>query len=159
MIMKLIRDEKVKYLFWGVATTFFYFVFRFIVNVLTNNPTIAAFLAEVVTIIFAFYVNRTFVFTNQKSTSLTYQLMSFFAGRVIVAVFDIVVTYVTIEKYHSFFIRLLGLDKLNYHFLRSIWGTYFFVTPYQINNVIWVVIIQIFAIIFNYLVSKYYSFK
>ena len=64
MIMKLIRDEKVKYLFWGVATTVFYFVFRFIVNVLTNNPTIAAFLAEVVTIIFAFYVNRTFVFTN-----------------------------------------------------------------------------------------------
>jgi len=77
MIMKLIRDEKVKYLFWGVATTVFYFVFRFIVNVLTNNPTIATFLAEVVTIIFAFYVNRTFVFTNQKSTSLTYQLMSF----------------------------------------------------------------------------------
>lgn len=160
-IVLLVRSEKIRYLFWGILTTVFYFLSRICLDFIFHIPIISATLSEIVTILFAFFVNQKYVFTKSKKNSLTYQLVTFFIGRIIVALIDIFVTYITIEKYFSFSISLLRLDKFAYNsfpfnipFLRDIIGS-----PYALNNIIWIVVIQISAIIINYLISKYWSFK
>lgn len=157
----LIRNEKIKYLFWGVITTIFYFFLRLSFDSIFKLPIVSATLSEFFTILFAFFVNRKYVFTSEKKNSLAYQLITFFLGRIAVAIMDIVITYITIEKYSYFFIHLLRLDTIDYnnilfrfYIIKNIIGT-----PYQLNNIIWIIIIQVSAIIINYLVSKYWSFK
>ena len=111
----------------------------------------------VLTIFFAFYVNRRFVFTKQKSKSLVYQLITFFSGRIVVMFADMLITFLAIEKYYAFFIAVFKLNTLAYA-LDSIIGINY-LTGYRLNNLFWICIIQIFAIVFNFIVSKYLSFK
>lgn len=155
-VLKLIKNEKIKYLFWGIVTTVFYFVVRLLLDTFVT-PVLSATITEILTIFFAFYVNRRFVFTKQKSKSLVYQLITFFSGRIVVMFADMLITFLAIEKYYAFFIAVFKLNTLAYA-LDSIIGINY-LTGYRLNNLFWICIIQIFAIVFNFIVSKYLSFK
>lgn len=70
---------------------------------------------------------------------------------------DMLITFLAIEKYYAFFIAVFKLNMLAYA-LDSIIGINY-LTGYRLNNLFWICIIQIFAIVFNFIVSKYLSFK
>ncbi len=160
-LANLMRNEKISYLFWGVLTTLVYFVVRFVSNGLFNLPLLSAAIAELVSILFAFVTNRQFVFTNQKNNSLTFQLTTFFLGRLAVALMDLLVTYIVIDQYAAFFIRLLKLNAINYGntFIKIPVIHFLIGTPTKLNAFICIMLIQVLAIVINYLLSKYLSFK
>ena len=96
-VLKLIKNEKIKYLFWGIVTTVFYFVVRLLLDTFVT-PVHSATITEILTIFFAFYVNRRFVFTKQKSKSLVYQLITFFSGRIVVMFADMLITFGQVQN-------------------------------------------------------------
>ncbi len=127
-IAKIIHHEKIKYLFWGVVTT----------------------------IVFAFWVNKYFVFSAQQSHSILVQLINFLVGRFIVALLDFGLTYVMIDCYPQFLIRLLMFTKIHY----QTWPFHILIgNSIQLNAFLSVLVIQILLIVINYVISKYIVFS
>ncbi|POG97945.1 hypothetical protein BGL34_05660 [Fructilactobacillus lindneri] len=158
----IIFDQRIKYLFWGVLTTLVYFVVRIISMSFFSNPEIPVVISETVSIIFAFLVNKFFVFNTEKqSKELTSQIVDFFIGRGIAFGIDFVLTYLLIQKFADFFIKLIGLNRIDYHaqifqipLIHNHLGS-----PELINSFLVIIFIQIVIIIFNYFISKYWAFK
>lgn len=162
IIKKFIYDEKIKYLFWGAMTTLIYFIARFLSMLLTKSNMIPVAIAQVISIIFAFFVNKYFVFNHgSQSKSLKSQALIFAFGRIASAGLDFLLTFIMISKYYRFFIRLFGLVKINYQLLlfrlpiiNKLIGT-----PVLLESVISAIIIQIVIIVINFFLSKYWAFK
>lgn len=161
-IKKLIFDERIEYLFWGVLTTLVYLVTRLISIQIFTSAFIPVWIAQIVSIAFAFIVNKFFVFnSNEHSKSLIAQILNFISGRLIVFGLDYLLTFIMIDRFSDLSIKLLFLDKINYH------NNFFAIglinktigTPVLLNTFICVMLIQILAIVINYLVSKYFAFK
>ncbi len=86
-IKKLLSRETILYIVFGVATTVVnYVVFHLIYNVLwqQENSLIANAAAFVVAVIFAFVVNKMFVFESKswRMDALKREVPSFLAGRI-----------------------------------------------------------------------------
>lgn len=161
-IKKLIFDERIEYLFWGVLTTLVYLVTRLISIQIFTSAFIPVWIAQIVSIAFAFIVNKFFVFnSNEHSKSLIAQILNFISGRLIVFGLDYLLTFIMIDRFSDLSIKLLFLDKINYH------NNFFAIglinktigTSVLLNTFICVMLIQILAIVINYLVSKYFAFK
>ena len=67
---KLLKNEMILYLIFGVLTTIVYFVSRFLVVGLTGNSLIAVIVAQISAIVFAFFTNKYFVFLDKESNPL-----------------------------------------------------------------------------------------
>lgn len=161
-IKKLIFNERIEYLFWGVLTTLVYLVTRLISVQIFTSAFLPVWIAQIVSIAFAFIVNKFFVFnSNEHSKSLIAQILNFVSGRLIVFGLDYLLTFIMIDRFSDLSIKLLFLDKINYH------NNFFAIglinktigTPVLLNTFICVMLIQILAIVINYLVSKYFAFK
>ena len=162
VIEKFVFNEKIEYLFWGVMTTLVYLVVRFVTMIIfKDNPFIPVAFAQVISVAFAFVVNKYFVFDGEKSQSLMVQLITFVAGRAGVALLDFFLTYIMIEKFYAFFINIMFLRKINYASppFSSGLTKHLIGNPVLLNSFIVVFIIQILAIVINYIVSKYWAFK
>ena len=86
-IKKLLNKETVLYIIFGVATTVVnYVVFHLLYNVLwqQENSLIANAVAFVAAVIFAFVVNKMFVFESRSwdMDALKREILSFLAGRI-----------------------------------------------------------------------------
>ncbi len=119
----------IMYLIFGVLTT--------IINIISFDllsevlPTVISnIIAWLLSVIFAFFTNKYFVFDTDGDTQKTFvaQLISFFAARIISGVIDTGIVYV--------FIDILGFNKTAVKILSNI-----------------------FVIIFNYVASKLVIFK
>lgn len=66
------------------------------------------------TTIFAFVVNKRFVFTANQATSVFVQFVKFIWGRLFVAGIDFFLTYVMIETYSNILIHLFFLNWINF---------------------------------------------
>ncbi|USS85559.1 GtrA family protein [Fructilactobacillus myrtifloralis] len=78
------HHDVVFYLFWGVAATVVNLVtFYLLTQYTTLNYVINYSVAWVITVLFAFYTNKYFVFHNHHHSTreFWYQLVTFFAGR------------------------------------------------------------------------------
>ena len=161
-VLKLIHNEKIEYLFWGVMTTLVYLVVRFASMVVFKaHPFIPVAIAQVISIVFAFFVNKYYVFNGEQSNSLIMQFLTFVAGRAGVALLDFAMTYIMIDKYSEFFINILFLRKFNYSsfIFSSVLTKPLIGSPVLLNSFICVFVIQVLAIVINYIVSKYFAFK
>ncbi|XIF19626.1 MAG: GtrA family protein [Acetilactobacillus jinshanensis] len=67
LIRKFIFNEKIEYLFWGAMTTLVYFIARLMSMAMTTSNMIPVGIAQVISIIFAFIVNKYLVFNNLLS--------------------------------------------------------------------------------------------
>ena len=86
-LKKLLNRETILYIVFGVATTVVnYIVFHLLYNVLwsQNNSLVANALAFVAAVIFAFAVNKLFVFESKSwsAATLKREIPSFLAGRI-----------------------------------------------------------------------------
>lgn len=160
---KFLKNEMMLYLIFGVLTTIIYFVSRFLVVGLTENSLVAVILAQIVAIIFAFFTNKYFVFLDKESKPLVVlkQFFVFLSGRLFVFFLDISITILTVQRYSDTLIRFFNLEKIPYdHFLFSNTLTRNFVgTPKLLNEFFWALVVQVLAIVINYVISKRKVFK
>lgn len=154
-------QELILYLIFGVLTTVVYFVARFLTVHLSQNALLAVVVAQISAILFAFITNKIWVFTQAEKSSLFSQFMKFVAARLFVFVLDLFTTWLCIEKFGSFFIRLFCLNHLNYQSGITTWPLVksFIGSPVLANTFIWSMFIQVAAIILNYIFSKLFVFK
>lgn len=123
--------ELISYVFWGVMTTLVNFIVYFpLANWLHMDVFWADFIANVVSILFAFVVNKWFVFKSKDLTFVTLlkEFLIFVSGRVF-----------------SLFLEL-GLVELN----DKVWG---------FDPNIFKIIVTVVVIILNFLVSKFIAFR
>ncbi|QBR46851.1 MULTISPECIES: GtrA family protein [Leuconostoc] len=160
MMIRYLKSEKIKYLFWGVVTTLVYFVVRFISMGLLYQPMLPVLIAQIVTVLFAFVVNKFFVFSADQNRHILVQLWRFIAGRLFVAGIDFLLTYIMIERYSGVFIHLLRLDTINFQLFPFglSWVHRWMYDSISLNSVIAVFLIQIIAIVANYFISKFMIF-
>ncbi|MDC2806893.1 GtrA family protein [Leuconostoc suionicum] len=157
---KYILSEKVKYLFWGIVTTVFYLVVRLISIRVVNNDMIPVLISQFLTILFAFIVNKFFVFSQTQKKNIFVQFMNFILGRLVVTGLDLLLTYIMIDKYSSIFIHLLFLNKINFQVAPFSIPIVHSIIPnsVELNSFIVIILIQIIAIVVNYIISKYLIF-
>lgn len=74
---------------------------------------------------------------------------------------DLMITYIAVVAYSKEIIHFLGLNAINYDYLlfSSSLTKGFIGTPALLNEFIFVFIVQILAIIINYIISKKAVFK
>lgn len=155
--------EIIQYLIIGVCTTLVYMITRFAARSFISVDVVRTIIAQITSILFAFIANKTIVFRNKAHSfsHLMSQLLIFFAGRGVIFVLDIGITYFCITKYASTFIRLMNLHAINYHafpfsigFLKNFIGS-----PIALNEFIITMLYQVFAVVTNYVFSKFFVFK
>lgn len=155
---KIFNRETISYIFFGGLTTVVYFVTRFSVVKATDNSMLGVVLAQIAAILFAYFVNKIFVFKDKNWGFLTVlkQLFGFIIGRLLVFGLDLSITYLTVKRFSEFFIRVLFLDKLNYdHFIFSnVLTNRFIGNEKLLNEFIFALLVQILAIVINYIISK-----
>lgn len=130
MIKKLFRSQAVRYVFFGGCTTLVNFVLYFIFTRFTSmNMTIANALAVFLSILFAYVVNKLFVFEHKAESfgALGREAASFIGMRLGTMAVDVA-----------------GVDLL--HFL-------------GMNDLLAKFLIQFIILVLNYLISKFVVFK
>ncbi|MGX7025986.1 GtrA family protein [Vagococcus hydrophili] len=160
---KFLTQETLLYLIFGVLTTAVYFITRFTVLNITNNSMLGVIFGQVTAILFAYITNKVFVFKDKEWAPMAVlkQLMGFVVGRLFVFALDIGITFIAVEKFSDFFISILFLDKINYDFVlfsnplfNKLIGS-----PELLNEFIFALIVQVLAIVINYIISKKAVFK
>ncbi len=160
---RLLKNEKILYLIFGIGTTAVYFLTRFLIVNITGNSMWAVITAQVSAILFAYFTNKIFVFKDRKwkPFDLLKQLSGFIAGRAFVFALDLAITYVAVVAYSKEIIHFLGLNLINYDFIlfSSSITKGFIGTPSLLNEFIFVFVVQVLAVIINYIISKKAVFK
>lgn len=94
------RKEVILYLFFGGCTTLVnivsYFVLR---NTLNTNVTSATVISWIISVLFAYAVNKYFVFKSEKTgfCNICTELLSFFSGRLFTGLLDLVIMVVFVD--------------------------------------------------------------
>ncbi|HCM88962.1 MULTISPECIES: GtrA family protein [Vagococcus] len=160
---KIFNQETILYLIFGILTTMVYFITRFTVLNITNSSISGVVFGQISAILFAYITNKIFVFkdTEWSPRVVIKQLIGFIAGRLFVFILDIGITYLAVEKFSEFFINILFLNRINYNSL--LFNNYFseklIGNPELLNEFIFALIVQVLAIVINYIISKKAVFK
>ena len=122
--------EFMAYIFWGIMTTLVNIIsFYFLRLFLPQYLIISNFLAWILTIIFAFFSNRSYVFINRdKTKNITKEFYQFFGCRFLTGIVDMIVI-------------IIGIDYMHFH------------------EIMTKVVANIIVIIANYVLSKLIIFK
>ena len=126
----MIKNTTAKYLLFGVLTTIVNILaYSFLVINLKSDYKLATVIAWILSVLFAFFTNKVFVF-NSKGLSLNLvfkEMFSFFSFRVFSLFIDIAIMFLLIQVFHT-------------------------------NQIIAKIIANIFVVIINYFTSKYITF-
>ncbi|WP_429971773.1 GtrA family protein [Fructilactobacillus sp. Tb1] len=123
-----------------------------------TNPEIPVVISELASIIFAFFVNKYFVFNDEVQTKpFWYQLLNFSLGRAFSMIIDLVFTYIMISKWPIFFIKVMGLECINYS--NGVWNHLGIHNAVGMNSLISILLIQVIITVFNYFIGKYWAFS
>ncbi|MDR0847288.1 MAG: GtrA family protein [Lactobacillales bacterium] len=160
------KGELAKYLVAGLSATVVYFIVRLAVFAVINaanptgeiNATISAAIANVSATVFAFFTNKYWVFKSDTTgwKNLLKEFGIFCIGRAFVFVEDILISFLFIDKF--------GIDVIHFfHWLKPLEGipviSIVVPTTKHGNFMFWTCFNQAFAIVFNYVVSKFIVFK
>lgn len=118
---------QIRYLLFGVATTLVNFFCYRLLNELWNFSTVtASSLAWLISVLFAFFTNRRFVFESQTHTALARlkECLHFLISRLATGILDVVIMIIAVD---------------------------FFRQP----NLLWKMISNVLVIILNYLFGKF----
>ena len=95
------HEEVILYLFFGGATTVVNFVVYSLCKwVLTTTPKTSQVIAWVISVLFAYVVNKLFVFKSRSTERkvLLVELFHFFAARGLSGLFELLAVYVFVER-------------------------------------------------------------
>lgn len=160
-------EEAIMYIFFGGLTTLVYYIARFgsrlILGDFDGAALVATAIAQIVAITFAFVTNKKFVFKSKTESmgQLVRETVSFYAGRGVTFLLDMLITFVFVEQCADFFIDLFSLDSINYNsglmsnsFVSKLMGS-----PEKMNEFIWTMLSQVMILLLNYFFSKLFVFK
>ena len=110
---KYINEETISYLFWGVMTTILNIAcFNICYYALHLSTTVSNVTAWIVAVIFAFFVNKIFVFRSKEwgLKNLSYEFWTFIAGRLLSLGFETAFMYLTVDVLHfeAFIMKLFA---------------------------------------------------
>ncbi|CCW40213.1 GtrA family protein [Streptococcus agalactiae] len=139
LLKKFLHNEVISYLIFGVLTTVVYIISRLIIFYLIQNVTVAAGLANVIAILFAFATNDSIVFKQVRSGWFS-RLLKFVIARVVTLVLDVFLAYLLVERFPHFIGQFVNDNKNMINSVETIIG-------------------QVLVIILNYVLSKVFVFK
>ena len=142
---KLFRSEAIRYLFFGVLTTVVYYIFISISlfalkkNGISYFATISEAIGQIVSIIFAFFTNKKWVFRH-KSNHVFHDFLNFAAGRIFFMVLAVALKWFFGDVQPNILMNLFHSSKTMMILILSF-------------------IIQVFNILLNYFYSKFLVFR
>ncbi|MFV8062956.1 GtrA family protein [Streptococcus pluranimalium] len=139
LIKKLINNEVISYLIFGVLTTVVYLIARMLIFAIGQEAMLSAVIASIIAILFAFFTNDRFVF-KQRPQGWPKRLVSFFGARLLTLVIDLALVFFLVEQYPQIIGQFVNQD------LNKV-------------NVIESLIAQVLIILLNYIISKFLVFK
>ncbi len=112
--------EQILYVVFGIATTLVNIVAYFLLSKLPLGTAVATALAWLISVIFAFFTNRKYVFKATENGFLK-QLVGFFSMRVVTGALDIfvMILFVDVLSFNDMLIKVLSnilVIILNYIF-------------------------------------------
>ncbi len=160
-------EEAISYIFFGGLTTVVYYISRFGSRMLLGDfdgaSLIATAIAQIAAITFAFVTNKKYVFKSKTETKgqLLREAISFYAGRGVTFLLDLLITFVFVETFAGTFIDLFSLESISYDsglmsnsFVSKLMGS-----PEKMNEFIWTMLSQVMILLINYFFSKLFVFK
>ncbi|GBG96975.1 GtrA family protein [Lactococcus termiticola] len=142
-IKKFMASEAFKYLVFGVLTTLVYYIFLNIVMFATSGSSYSAPLAEavgqIVSIIFAFWTNKKWVFEHE-SDHVFLDFLNFSAGRIAFMVLAVILKWWFGTVHPEI---LTGLIHQNFKLTMNIFSLF----------------LQVLNILLNYFYSKFLVFR
>lgn len=138
-IKKLLNNEVISYLIFGVLTTLVYLIVRTMMFSLSQQATLATIIANTIAILFAFFTNDSIVF-KQKKAGWQKRLVSFVGARLFTLLIDLVLVVTFVEKFPNLIGQFVNHDLARVNLIESLMA-------------------QVIIIIVNYVISKYLVFK
>ena len=138
-LLSIFNHEVFKYLVGGVLTTLVYCLIRIGLYFPLHDAVLVAAIANLLAILFAFWINDTYVF-EQKRQGWLKRFISFFLARLSTMVLDSGLAFLLVDKYPS----LIGQFVHN---------------NLDIVNIIATLIGQVLIMVTNYFISKLLIFK
>lgn len=155
------KKAMILYILFGLFSSVIYFVVRFAVLGVTQNPMFAMFAAQVVSIIWGFTTNKLIIFKDniRGVVNIIKQFISFCMGRGLIFALDALITYIACERYEDFFIHLMGLQNLDYsQGMFTKYATYIG-SASLLNTFIFAMLVQLLTYVLNFIISRYIIFK
>lgn len=139
LMNKLLNNEVLAYLIFGVLTTLVYIVTRTALFTITNQATSSAVVANVVAILFAFVTNDTIVFKQERQGWFK-RLISFIGARLFTLALDLLLAILLVEQYPGIIGQFVNDNLKQVNFIETL-------------------IAQILIIVANYAISKWLVFR
>lgn len=136
---KLLNNEVLAYLIFGVLTTLVYIVTRTALFTITNQATSSAVVANAVAILFAFVTNDTIVFKQERQGWFK-RLISFIGARLFTLALDLLLAVLLVEQYPGIIGQFVNGNLKQVNFIETL-------------------IAQILIIVANYAISKWLVFR
>lgn len=139
LMNKLLNNEVLAYLIFGVLTTLVYIVTRTALFTITNQATSSAVVANAVAILFAFVTNDTIVFKQERQGWFK-RLISFIGARMFTLALDLLLAVLLVEQYPGIIGQFVNGNLKQVNFIETL-------------------IAQILIIVANYTISKWLVFR
>ena len=139
LMNKLLNNEVLAYLIFGVLTTLVYIVTRTALFTIANQATSSAVVANVVAILFAFVTNDTIVFKQERQGWFK-RLISFIGARLFTLALDLLLAVLLVEQYPGIIGQFVNDNLKQVNFIETL-------------------IAQILIIVANYAISKWLVFR
>lgn len=111
-------EEIINYLFFGILTTFVSILSYFVLRLIIDNYMVCTIISWFISVIFAYFTNRIFVFKNFEK-KIFIQLLFFIGSRLISLLFEMITMYILVDfvsvndKVSKIFVQLIVI-VLNY---------------------------------------------
>lgn len=132
-------SETGKYILFGILATIVYFLMRNITYIISYSAILSSVLASITSILFAFFTNDFFVFT-QSSYGRLKRLIKFIIARLFTLILDMFLAWLLVDKYPDILGTLVKNNMQTINLLESL-------------------ISQFSIIVLNYILSKFLIFK
>ncbi|MGT2732598.1 MULTISPECIES: GtrA family protein [Streptococcus] len=136
---KILENEVVLYLIFGVATTLVYMVTRIALFAIINQIVLVALIANIFAILFAFVTNDRIVF-KQSSQGWFPRFIKFISARLVTMGLDMLLAFILVQAFPILIGQFVNNDL-------------------RLVNAIATLFSQITAIVLNYVLSKLFVFK
>ncbi|WP_373428200.1 GtrA family protein [Streptococcus ruminantium] len=136
---KILENEVVLYLIFGVATTLVYMVTRIALFAIINQIVLVALIANIFAILFAFVANDRIVF-KQSSQGWFPRFIKFISARLVTMGLDMLLAFILVQAFPILIGQFVNNDL-------------------RLVNAIATLFSQITAIVLNYVLSKLFVFK
>ncbi|MGV3010069.1 GtrA family protein [Streptococcus thoraltensis] len=136
---RLLNNEVISYLIFGVLTTLVYLIARTILFSISHQATLSAIMANAIAILFAFFTNDSIVFKQEKY-GWQKRLVSFVGARLFTLLIDLALAFTLVEKFPSIIGQFVAHDLEKVNLIESL-------------------IAQVIIVIVNYIISKFFVFK